>query len=306
MRSAPAKVPASKSELGARGASKVTRTARSASRLRRMLDELAQMEVRPVSNSELATLCDLGARYGVESLSRSRRRLSSLTFSEKTKQSLRIHLRTELIRITRPCFDLDRRSYQLARQALNPITFTSTGRPGIVTGVPPDLQPVRLLQRFPVLGELWSLMIAQWQRHMLEVFERAASDRALISRTFFDGTQPSSITDIRPGLSEPHAGGRSVVRLRFGDHSVIYKPRTGTGEWEWTRMLEWMNAHSFEHELKAPRVLRRKTYCWMQDILPTPCQNKAAVSSFFQRIGALAALAYLLNAVDCHRENLIA
>ena len=305
MRSPPAKVPASKPELGP-GASKVKTTATSAGGVTRMLEGLAEIGVRKVGNSELATVCDLGARYGLERLSRSMLRTPSFGLTAKTKQSLRINLRRDLMRITRPCFDLERRSYQLARQALGPLTLARAETSGNADGVAPDQQLFRLLKRFPVLAELWSLLIEQWQRNIWEVCERAASDRALISRSFFDGTPVGSITDIRPGLSEPHAGGRSVVRLRFGNRSVIYKPRAGNGEWEWSSILEWMNTHSFSPKLRAAGVVRRKNYCWMQDIPPAPCENQAAVSRFFQRIGALAALACLLKAVDCHRENLIA
>ena len=270
-----------------------------------MLEELAAIGARPVGKSELATVCDLGARYGLENLTRSMPGFQSIALSARARQSLRVNLRQELMRITRPCFELERRSYQLARQALGPISLAPPGAFVNVAGASPNQQLVRLLQRFPVLGELWSLVIVQWQRNTLEVYERAESDRALISRAFFAGTPVGSITDIRPGLSEPHAGGRSVVRLRFGNRSVIYKPRTGNGEWEWTNLIERMN-DSFHPKLRAGWVVRRKSYCWMQDISPAPCENKAAVSRYFQRIGALAALACLLKAVDCHRENLIA
>jgi lantibiotic modifying enzyme len=52
--------------------------------------------------------------------------------------------------------------------------------------------------------------------------------------------------------------------------------------------------------------LRRKGYCWMERIEVAPCKNGAAARRFYQRIGAMIGAAYLLKAVDCHRDNVIA
>jgi lantibiotic modifying enzyme len=94
--------------------------------------------------------------------------------------------------------------------------------------------------------------------------------------------------------------------LKFAAGSVIYKPRPGDGEWEWGSLLEWMNTQSFKPRLKAARVLRRKGYYWMERIGSAPCEDGAAVQRYYERIGGLIAVAYLLKAVDCHRGNLIA
>ncbi len=94
--------------------------------------------------------------------------------------------------------------------------------------------------------------------------------------------------------------------LQFPAGSVIYKPRPGDGEWEWSSFLEEMNTRSFRPKLRAARVLRRKGYCWMEWIPVAPCKSHLAARRFHERMGALIAVAYLLRAVDCHRDNLIA
>jgi lantibiotic modifying enzyme len=44
----------------------------------------------------------------------------------------------------------------------------------------------------------------------------------------------------------------------------------------------------------------------MERIEVAPCKNGAAARRFYERIGGIIAVAYLLKAVDCHRDNLIA
>ena len=87
---------------------------------------------------------------------------------------------------------------------------------------------------------------------------------------------------------------------------MIYKPRPGEGEWQWHSLVQWMNDHGFRPKLRAGRVLRRAKYCWMEDIAPASCENTAGARRFYERIGGMIAMAYLLRAVDCHRENIIA
>jgi lantibiotic modifying enzyme len=67
-----------------------------------------------------------------------------------------------------------------------------------------------------------------------------------------------------------------------------------------------MNRLGFQPKLLLLRVLVRKNYCWMEYAKASPCANTAAARRFYKRLGGLIAMSYLLKAVDCHRENLIA
>ncbi|HEX7517204.1 MAG TPA: DUF4135 domain-containing protein [Chthoniobacterales bacterium] len=163
-----------------------------------------------------------------------------------------------------------------------------------------------LFKKFPVLARLWRQLISQWRERVMEVLSRFTRDRTALSHSFFGGQPIGMIADFRCGLSDSHNHGRTVMRLQFGGGAVIYKPRPGDGEWEWGSLLEWMNAQSFKPRLRAGQVLRRKGYCWMEWIAVAPCKSGAAARRFYERIGGMIAAAYLLKAVDCHRDNLIA
>jgi lantibiotic modifying enzyme len=163
-----------------------------------------------------------------------------------------------------------------------------------------------LFKEFPVLARLWSQLIYQWREHVTEVVSRFVADRRALSQSFFHGQPLETIVNIRCSLSDSHRYGRTVMDLQFESGAVIYKPRSGDGEWEWGSLLEWMNLHSFQPELRAARVLRRKGYCWMEHVKAAPCQSEAAARRFYQRMGGIIAAAHLLKAVDCHRDNIIA
>jgi lantibiotic modifying enzyme len=94
--------------------------------------------------------------------------------------------------------------------------------------------------------------------------------------------------------------------VEFERGRVIYKPRPGTGEAAWASLLSAMNENGFRPLLKNARTLPRKGYHWMEHIAPAGCPDVPAVRRFYKRLGGLIAAAYLSNAVDCHRENLIA
>jgi len=162
-----------------------------------------------------------------------------------------------------------------------------------------------LFKKFPVLARLWCQSICQWREHVTEVFVRFTADRRALSRTFF-GAPLGKIVNAQFRLSDRHNAGRTVARLQFEAGSIIYKPRAGTGESEWSSLLDWMNRRHFRPKLRIARLLQRKNYCWMEYVEAASCKSEAEARRFYRRMGALIAAAYLLKAVDCHRDNLIA
>lgn len=173
-------------------------------------------------------------------------------------------------------------------------------------GERPSYRLGSLFRRLPVLPRLWALAIRQWREHIVELLDRIRKDHQVISRAFWNDRPIGAIKDMQPGLSDPHHGGRSVTFLEFEGGRVIYKPRSGRSESAWFELLEWMNGHGFAPKLRAARVLERRSYSWMEYIEAASCKDQAAVRRFYERLGGMIAAAYLLKAVDCHRQNVIA
>lgn len=284
------------------------RTPRWAIELKHMLNAVAELNFDPAGRtSVLQTMCEAGARYGLQRLETNVSSELLVFLSQSATRRLKQDLRRSLARITRPCLTLELNAF---RSAFEAIYFRSAdSNPGLLqqkfleTG--PSNRLLELFKKFPVLAKLWAQLISQWSDNTKELLVRFRTDRHAVSRAFFFSGQPvGKIIDIRCGLSDPHTGGRSVILLKFASGSLIYKPRSGNGEWQWGKLIHWLNAHSFRPQLKAARVLRRKRYCWMEWIPSISCEN-AAANRFYRRLGGMIALAYLVRAVDCHRDNLI-
>jgi class II lanthipeptide synthase len=273
-----------------------------------MLGALGDFGFRPGRATVLVKLCEAGARYGWRDLEATSNRNLLASVSPKAKASLTRDLRHSLERLTRPCLELERTSFGLALNSIGILAGPADPKLSerMFLGDKPGDRLFSLFKKFPVLARLWCQLISQWREHVMEVLLRFMTDRTALSHAFFGGQPIETIADVRCSLSDSHNHGRTVMQLQFGTGAVIYKPRPGDGEWEWGSLLEWMNAQSFQPRLRAGRVLRRKDYCWMERIEVAPCKNGAAARRFYERIGGMMAAAYLLKAVDCHRDNLIA
>jgi len=276
--------------------------------IRRLMVAVSDFQFPAGRSTPLIKLCAPGADYGWRELEKTATPRLLAEVSSKAKRSLKRDLRRNLEKITRPCLELERKSFGLAMRAIG----LPAGKPDakavekMFLREKPSHRLVSLFTKFPVLARLWCELIWQWREHVMEVLLRLATDRLAISRAFFRGLPVSAIADARFGLSDRHNSGRTVVRLQFKAGSVIYKPRSGAGESEWFSLLRWMTQQGFRPKLRAARVLSRRSYCWMEYIAPASCRDEPGVRRFFERMGGIIAAAYLLKAVDCHRENVIA
>jgi lantibiotic modifying enzyme len=273
-----------------------------------MLNGLAQLEFGLEQASPLQKLCKAGSEYGLRALEKT---LSSELFSllqPKAKRGIRNDLRRILAQVTRPCLGLQFTAFRRAYEAVYPQIGFST--PELIEkkflGERPHDRLTSLFKEFPVLADLWCQLIHQWCDSVSELLERVDRDKHGLSRVFFSGQPLGKIIDLCTGLSDPHNKGRTVMRVQFQAGSIIYKPRYGHGEKEWFSLIGYLNAASLRPRLRLVRVLCCDRYCWMAEVKTAPCKNKASARRFYKRLGAMIAAAYLLRAVDCHRDNVVA
>jgi class II lanthipeptide synthase len=277
-------------------------------KLRELLAKLGEYRFGPRRAPPLTMLCRAGIDHAWREFEKECEGGGADLLSGKAKASLKRSLQTTLQRITRASFNLEWTSFTLALDSFGfPGSENATITIQMFLREKPGDRLGLLFKRFPALAHLWAVAIGQWHDHTLEILERTRRDQAALSRTFFCQKVDRRIMDLRLALSDPHHGGRSVALIEFSEgRRVIYKPRTGRNEAAWFSLLGWMNRQSFEPRQRLVRVLVRKDYCWMEHAKRTPCSSAAAVRRFYERLGGLIAAAYLLKAVDCHRENVIA
>lgn len=272
-----------------------------------LLRELEQIPFPSRRSSPLNQLCAAGAEYGWQQLQRTAQKSLFQQVSAKARASLRRHLQRTLAQITRSCLELEWESFLLATESLGlGRVSASEAKDRMFLRERPSFRLGSLFRRFPVLPRLWALAIYQWREHIAELLDRIRKDHATIARVFLNDRPLGPLRNIQPGLSDPHHGGRSVTLLEFERGRIIYKPRSGRSEVAWFELLEWMNSHGFAPKLRAARVVKHRSYSWMEYAEAASCKDPADVQRFYQRLGGMIAAAYLLKAVDCHRENVIA
>lgn len=151
---------------------------------------------------------------------------------------------------------------------------------------------------FPVLVRWLATIDRNMRAAAEEMFRRLDVDREDLEASLAIPRR-ATVSAIELGLSDPHRGGRTVMRLTFRDGStVIYKPKPLTIE---AAFNEFASLHSRELGIVPLKVLKRDGYGWVEDAGEEPrrgslLQNPAS-------IGRAAACFWLLNATDLHFEN---
>lgn len=156
----------------------------------------------------------------------------------------------------------------------------------------------------PLLVRRLARVVTAWVDSLHEMLEAWACDREEIHATF--GSAADRIESIRPGLSDPHRGGRRVARVRFGSGlALAWQPRNVgmLDAWnQWLRRLQRIG-------IDTPPVLRvvdRDTHGWAEWCQVGRLRSPAAAEEWFTRAGALLALAQIAGARDLHMENIVA
>ena len=158
-------------------------------------------------------------------------------------------------------------------------------------------------------------MLARWLAMKTDLYAAAVGEFTLrleadlpaLQRLWDNNADPGAVIDVRADLSDPHRGGRQVFALTFADgRRLIYKPKDMGIDVAYNALLAWLNTAGAPAALRPLRVLNCDTHGWVECVDPAPCVDRAAVTRYYQRAGALMCLVYALQGSDCHAENLIA
>ncbi|GAA4206175.1 type 2 lanthipeptide synthetase LanM family protein [Actinocatenispora rupis] len=172
-----------------------------------------------------------------------------------------------------------------------------------VAGLGDPAVAVPLLAEYPVLARLLTTAADQWVRAGAELLTRLAADRAALAETFGGGADPGPVAAIRTGLGDRHRDGRAVALVDFASGlRVVYKPRSVAVDGHVAALVDWLNGQ-LARPLRMPVTLARDGYGWVEHVAAHPSDDPAA---FYHRAGSLLAVLYLLDAVDCHAQNLVA
>jgi type 2 lantibiotic biosynthesis protein LanM len=164
-----------------------------------------------------------------------------------------------------------------------------------------------LLEEYPVLARQSAACIGQWVSFSIEFLGNLCADWRGIRRTLSADFEPGHLVKVLGGAGDVHRGGKSVLIAGFdsGFH-VAYKPRSLALDIHFQELLAWMNVRVDHPFFRTLKILDRHSHGWVEFVDARSCQSVQEIECYYRRAGALLALLYVLEATDCHCENLIA
>lgn len=139
-----------------------------------------------------------------------------------------------------------------------------------------------------------------------EVIERIDTDANEIMREFNIAESAFIVEHLSTDFSDSHKNGRRVFCVEFvSGEKILYKPRCLQNEIKLQEITNYFykicNLGSYEY-----CILDKGKYGWCEIVTQKDCESTEELSRYYQRIGVILFINYLLEGGDIHFENLIA
>jgi len=159
---------------------------------------------------------------------------------------------------------------------------------------------------YAVLSRWTAVIIQQWVSTVEEFTRRLERDWNRLERTFGSGRPLDSVVDVTFHGDRHHDGRRVIaVRTRSGQR-FAYKPRDLRPEASYFEFLSWLNDESPLPDLRIVDCIARSEYGWMEWVEPGACESPEDIERYFERVGVLICLLYVLRFTDGNIENIVA
>ncbi|MEW5494333.1 type 2 lanthipeptide synthetase LanM [Enterobacter cloacae] len=158
-----------------------------------------------------------------------------------------------------------------------------------------------ILNSYPVIMEKIVTHEIHVNHIITNLFSRLTKDKRKLQGLF--GISGFIVTDIGLFLGDFHQVGESVVKVKFINCILIYKPRDARNE----RIISDLLVELFNNGLKigVPRFLDCDSYSWHEFISYSGSKTKDEILEYYNKIGLSLAFFYCLNGTDFHFENII-
>jgi len=160
---------------------------------------------------------------------------------------------------------------------------------------------------YSALARIITTLIINWINNSALFINRLANDFEEITAHFNGNIPPGKLVSYKGGISDRHHHGKGVISLQFQTGlKLIYKPKNLELEQAWSELTGWLNEAGLKPGLKPLDVVNKVEYGWVGFIEAAECGSEKEVPEYYQRIGILAGIIYLLHGNDFHKENIIA
>lgn len=157
--------------------------------------------------------------------------------------------------------------------------------------------------RYPVL---FRLLHERTQRHLdfvLEVLCHTQDHLGALAETFPETVGDGLVTSVSTNSGDTHRDGRSVAILTFGPGArLVYKPRSMKIEAAFNTLVHELRARA-GIDLLTIRTYVAHEFGWAEFV--EHAEHVPDRRRYYEEIGALTGILYLLNGWDIHHENLL-
>ena len=163
-----------------------------------------------------------------------------------------------------------------------------------------------LFSLYPVLERRINEIIQNAIDIYKEVIERIEKDADVLMKKYNITEKGFVVNHLSTDFSDSHKKGRRVFCVEFvsGD-KILYKPRSLQNEIKLQEITNYFyricNLGSYEYS-----ILDKEMYGWCEIVIQRDCKSIEELSRYYQRIGIILFINYLLEGGDIHFENLIA
>ena len=166
-----------------------------------------------------------------------------------------------------------------------------------------------LIDEYPVLFKLISDKIEGFTKlttTILSSFKQDISElkKNMLISSDFNG----KINNLTASLGDTHNGGFSVSIIELDNSDkIVFKPRDLNIDTKFNDFLSWINNQiDSDIYLKGAITINKGSYGWVEFIEHQTVNDSNQLHEFYNNLGAMLAVLYVLNATDFHYENLIA
>lgn len=160
-----------------------------------------------------------------------------------------------------------------------------------------------LRERYPLLARL---LQERTQRHLdfvLEVLRHTQDHLGALVETFPEIAGDGLVTSVSTNSGDTHRDGRSVAILTFGSGArLVYKPRSMTIEGAFNTLVAELRTRA-GIDLLTIRTFSAQEFGWAEFVEHS--ERVPDRRRYYEEVGALTGVLYLLNGWDIHHENLL-
>ena len=165
----------------------------------------------------------------------------------------------------------------------------------------------QLFSKYSLLLEKTTKIFNNFKSSYTVFFQSLVRDFDVINKRFFDKTD--LLLDDICSSGDGHNGGHSTKILTFKqvdtNFKLIYKPHSLQLDMAMHHFYGWLNSKN-DLPFMTYKILDRDDYGWCEFIEYKSCVSREEVERYYQRLGGVLAVSYVLCGYDLHCENIIA